>query len=108
MAKRTNWGRGCWQRNGRKKRNPVPRFAFGVVKGRTNRAADPNYAEWRKPMQRAGSRGFTLVEVLVVIAALALLAAFLFPVFSATRERARQGACLGQLRQLGQALTMYR
>jgi prepilin-type N-terminal cleavage/methylation domain-containing protein len=53
-------------------------------------------------------RGVTLVELLVVLAVIALIAAFLFPLLSATRERGRQGACLAQLRQLGQAFTMYR
>ncbi|MER3559167.1 MAG: hypothetical protein C4336_06760, partial [Armatimonadota bacterium] len=34
--------------------------------------------------------GFTLVEVLVVIAMIAVLAALLFPVFSRARAKARQ------------------
>jgi prepilin-type N-terminal cleavage/methylation domain-containing protein len=58
-------------------------------------------------MRRAGSRGFTLVEILVVIAVLVLLAAILLPVVSSARERGRQTVCLSNLRQLGQALSMY-
>ena len=51
--------------------------------------------------------GFTLVELLVVIAIIGLLAALLFPIFARARERARQTTCVSNLRQLGQAFTLY-
>ena len=56
--------------------------------------------------QRSGE-GFTLIELLVVIAIIAILAAILFPVFSAGRERARTIMCLSNLRQLSTAMLMY-
>jgi prepilin-type N-terminal cleavage/methylation domain len=52
-------------------------------------------------------RGFTLTEMLTVIAIMAILMALLFPVFSTSRERARQNACLTNLKQVGTALTAY-
>ncbi len=54
-----------------------------------------------------GSKGFTLIELLVVIAIIAILAAILFPVFAKAREKARQTACLSNMKQLAMATKMY-
>lgn len=51
--------------------------------------------------------GFTLVELLVVIAVIAILAAMLFPVFSRAREKTRQSSCLSNMKQFGGAFGMY-
>ena len=50
---------------------------------------------------------FTLIELLIVVAIVALLAAILFPVFASAREAARKTACLSNMRQLGLATRMY-
>jgi len=52
-------------------------------------------------------RGFTLVEVLCVIAIIAVLAMILFPVFAHAREKARQTACLNNQKQVALAFTIW-
>ncbi len=51
--------------------------------------------------------GFTLIELLVVIAIISVLTAILLPVFFSVRGRARQTACVSNLRQIGMAISMY-
>src|SRR5438876_5108970 len=57
------------------------------------------------PAQR---RAFTLVEVLVVLAVIAVIAGIVYASSGEVREKARQTACISNLRQIGQALAMYR
>lgn len=51
--------------------------------------------------------GFTLVELLTVIAIIAILAAIIIPVTGKVREKARGAQCVSNLREIGRAMLLY-
>ncbi|MCX7935323.1 MAG: type II secretion system GspH family protein, partial [Planctomycetota bacterium] len=71
-------------------------FSHLAREGRSGRACPPQ-----------SNFGFTLVELLAVIAIISLLVAMLLPVLSEARESGRRAVCLGQIRQLYLATALY-
>lgn len=74
---------------------------------RPSRSHRPRLGEPGCAARRTASRAFTLIELLIVIAILAVLAGLLFPVFARAREKSRQTACASNLKNLGLAILLY-
>jgi prepilin-type N-terminal cleavage/methylation domain-containing protein/prepilin-type processing-associated H-X9-DG protein len=62
-----------------------------------------------RPARRNGlpRRGFTLIEILVVVAIIGVLVALLMPAINSARESARRTSCADNLRQIGLATQNY-
>jgi prepilin-type processing-associated H-X9-DG protein len=72
-----------------------------------------NHIIWdrrRSDMKRnriSSKQGFTIIDLLVVIATVAILSAILFPVLAKAREDEKQTKCMNNLKQISTAVSMY-
>lgn len=58
-------------------------------------------------MRKSKARGFSLIELIIVIAIVGLLATMAIPEMDKAIDRSKSVACMGSLRQIGVAVTSY-
>jgi general secretion pathway protein G len=87
--------------------NPVPMWT-GVSCTAVPRGGPVNVESYAMPAARRDRKGFTLVELLIVVIILAILAAVVIPQMSNASSEAKESALRASLNTVRQAISLYR
>src|SRR5690606_34059270 len=93
-------------------RGPAPFRAWAFkIRAAYTRGGKPFHFSFRRGGMTSRFRGgaaFSLIELLVAVAIIAVLIALLFPALASVRESSRRTTCASGLRQWGVAMLAYR
>lgn len=80
---------------------------FRSEQNSSNPVRSMNRASFTSRAERSSCRGFNLIELLIVIAIIAILVSLLMPALGRGKAQAYNAACVSNLRQLGIATRLY-
>jgi prepilin-type N-terminal cleavage/methylation domain-containing protein/prepilin-type processing-associated H-X9-DG protein len=86
---------------------PPSRVRFGAAGARPPNRGRAARSPFARAPGKCGCRGFTMLELLSVLALIGILAAVLLPALARSRETARRASCMNNLAQLGTAFWLY-